>query len=920
MSGTVFGFYEKYDFSAEADNEPNPVGWVYWEEPSGAGNCDGYVAASHDGKSKVLYMHDGAAWPAQCRWRHDGTYKFAKGVVEFDAHINIGGESTPPTERLQLGMDGDTSGPYVYLYDGGSIYRYNTVGAMVYVGAFTEGTWQHWKFEINMYTQSYDLYIAGSLVASSIPFHGTGTPKYWDSMQITSHFQTWGDHYFDNFEFSGEPTSGSMKMEGTIDDISFNEQIKVVGTTDDISFNEQVKMVGNTDDISLNEQIRMDGNLDWATLNEQVKIEGITNDIAYNEQVKVEGVTSAIDLNEQVKMEGDLDWIPHSEQIKMEGDTSAIDMSEQFRMEGDLDWVPHNDQMKVEGEITSITFAEQIRVDGITVLIPFTEQIEASGTIGFYHWNSIRVEGTVEFPFNSQVKAEGVVSLPFAEQVKVNGIVLTPYEHQIRVVGTVSSLPARHQIGNIGIVIDIPFSHEIKAEGTVYAYIRNQVMVEGYLDGEDYQHGIKNEGDLADTPFFKGVSAEGEIVLHPYNNQIKTEGDLSGIPNGNQIRNEGDIWVIGNFNDHIRVSGWFGDRPRRPPYDMRMQLDHFIRRMRGTVRLYHFRTAEGTYDHHEYVKPDPEIFDLTGFVFFVRNRHIRTETLKFGMADTYQGHLVIDTANLPDGLEGINEYHDIIEYNDPELGILNYRFKEHGISFEEWHGVVEYKLESMHPFRRYSLHCDQQIHCVGTVIGELYDKRIMMRGYVTLIHEHQMKMEGTIDYAHRIDNVEVTGIVSPFYVNDQMKMEGTISLLQYTHQIKVGGELTYAIHKHQMRMEGLPRIPFNEQIRMEGTVPNYWNQIKVEGNLAEIPHDEGIRVVGDCVELLILIDMQMIENQFFKNLKWKPRAFNSASPIMRNDVKKWKNWFGQGKYPQPIGHKTTKYNNYYLQIWRNYTR
>jgi len=556
----------------------------------------------------------------------------------------------------------------------------------------------------------------------------------------------------------------------------------------------------------------------------------------------------------------------------------------------------------------------QMRVEGVTQ-VELVDRIRAEGIIGFYHWDNIRAEGDVEGVWRDQIRAEGVVYEEYAEQIRVEGVVPTEYENGIRVVGQLDGIPHQGQIRSEGTVLIVDYKEQVRTEGTVFAPYRLGIRTGGDLDGADYVGNIRNEGEIVPVYFWEGARAEGELVLAPYASGIRTEGGISGIPHTDgRIMVSGDLIVLGDLTFRIRVGGWHGDKPRNPPYNMRMLLDHFISRMRGTVRLYHFPVDQGTYEHSEYVKPDPVIYNLTGYAFFTRNRHIRTETKKWGMADTYAGHLVINTANLPDGLDFINEYHDIVEYNDPELGVLRYRFKEHGISFEEWHGVVEYKLESMHPLREYELLRKEQVMVQGSVIGELYDRGVMVRGYVKLQRKDQVRVEGTIDYQIGSHQIEATGEVVPFYVWEQFRVEGETDDITHTHNIRTEGEIDWIVGTHQIRMEGLPQFEHRDQIRAEGKVPNYWNGIKVEGDLDPTPHSEGMRVDGLVREDLMTLFLPIIEKHAYRMLRSDmPPSF---LPPLRRHVMKFESPTGTMWRPGNVGHYPVRRNIQFKPLWK----
>jgi len=636
-----------------------------------------------------------------------------------------------------------------------------------------------------------------------------------------------GFYHWDNIRIVGTPS------------FPITEQIRMAGNLA-VIVSDQIKVNGFVPN-SVYEQIRMAGTIGAIALSEGIKIEGTLSQIPYFKNISVDGDVYT-QYKKQIRVQTELQPIPFPrwifDYLSSVSFNSPWDDSEWSWNEGVFENVEIVDSYTDGYEKTHITTLEMIddiSWDYLNIEWDFIYEFGGSKDLFIEFWLapvSISVTGTQSNGyFFFAIEDDSGVQLIFwidgnnnlwaynwsIGPVNLGLFIMDKWQHMrieahetggwslwIDLVQKINAWPVLSDGGLTGVFKRLSMgtgtltSEEVQADfyidaigittDTEYSPGDNltQIKTEPYDQGSPW---VRMEGTKIDVSILDNLIVEGEVRPIDHKSQIKIESETEGLALEEKIKMEGNIPATGDIVHRMKCSGWFGERPRRPPYDMRMTLDHFIRRMRGTVRIYHYNVEEGTYDHHEYVKPDPVIYDLTGYAFFTRNRKIRVETQKFGMADTFQAYLVVNTANLPPGLDMIDERHDIIEYNDPELGILNYRFKEHGIAFEEWHGLVEYSLESMHPLRRFNLSVQTQIGCEGSVIGELFDFGVRMRGYVEGSIREQIRVEGDVGYAVLKDGVRSKGTVENIDVQEPTKVEGTIRAIDHEKNIKVEGEV-----------------------------------------------------------------------------------------------------------------------------------
>jgi hypothetical protein len=382
-------------------------------------------------------------------------------------------------------------------------------------------------------------------------------------------------------------------------------------------------------------------------------------------------------------------------------------------------------------------------------------------------------------------------------------------------------------------------------------------------------------GTISSIPKHDEIRVGGSISYVPLKSEMRVEGILDGFDHVTRIRSVG--FLIGNFvNSKTRCIGWTGTRPRRPPYDLRMTLDHHIRRMRGTVKLYHFPPELETHDHQALVKSSPVEYDLTGYVFFARDRMTAIEARREGIVDIFTAHMVIDSSKLPAGLPSINEKHDIIEYVDEATSSLKYRFREHGISFEEWHGLIEYRLVSMGRGRQFGLYRRIGVKSTGTIIGELFDSRARMQGLVALVKTSQIKISGEILWHLHSEQIGIHAITIPIPYTHNMKVEGYLEWIPYHHNMRVEGYLDWAVNK--------------TGIRCDAVVDLYHSRMRIDG-YTSIPVRTGFRVVGETEESFDLMLYSMLEQFAVKNGYFISAANQTAIPPISGMVQKFQNPF-----------------------------
>jgi len=847
VGGRVFGYREDYDFTNESNGETDPDGWSYWEEASGGAHTDGYVMGSYGGYSKVLYMYDGQDWPAQNQWSHVSSFNWATLTVEFDANINITGESYPVTERLQIGIHGDAVGPWILLYNGGTIYRYNSSGSVVQVGgsgAFTEGSWQHWKFVISVYTQSFDLYVGGSLVASNIPFYYTNEPNYFSSIYIRSHFKTWGSHYFDNFELYGNPPTGQVRMEGTVQ-FPHEEQIKVEGEISAIDFSDEIRVDGEIDDIAHNEQFRMDGETLDIPHEEQVRMDGEIDYIPHNEQFKMGGETSEIPLNDQIKMDGEIDYVPYNNQFKVDGETSAIEMSEQIKIDGEIDYAVLKEQFRVDGETSAIPVSEGVRVDGETTPIEMSEQIKIDGYLDYIPLDGgMRMRGLLAGNFLGQIRASGIVPTPLNEQIKIEGMTDAFSSKQFKVEGEYLANPVFWRK-----IIDLTHpNYEFKLSPMRIAEdYPNQLPFDHNYFGR-YAQEFWGDPEPFEFEDFDNWSGETSGVDPDYS-RLSVQRGLRWLKNWETTTADIVPRIADDFG-FPTSSSWGGHRImaiRLPSKYTIKDTDivsfkvgigafsgqYTVRtgdpvRVQMKVDLWRYVSIGGG----DYAIQKRQLADLDSwdYDYEVGDNWIRKHEKLDNIAETSWTNWEVHPlpVNEVDAywlvFREINAY--VTVGDDLELALDFYYFRAYTEDSGDF-GTPQVKIE-------------------GFSIGYL-EEGVKSEGTVASIeHWDNVKTEGTIDWIEGTQQVRMDGITQEAH-ESAIKMEGSVSSIPRRKSIKVEGTIAYIPHGEQVKMEGVAWDIFHDQVRVVGEVSgiSHEERIKIEGETSEVSYLNNIRVDGE---------------------------------------------------------------------------
>lgn len=434
---------------------------------------------------------------------------------------------------------------------------------------------------------------------------------------------------------------------------------------------------------------------------------------------------------------------------------------------------------------------------------------------------------------------------------------------------------------------------------------------------DTFKEGVRNVGEIAVIPVKGQIRNIGEIPWSVKRDQVRNEGSVSGIPYStgirqvgevtgsflrNQIRTDGYISPTGDYHRRIRMTGWSGNRPRRPPFDLRMRIDFFRRRMRGRVKLYHFARDQGSFSHGYYQKEPVEEYDITDYCYFILSSEANVGYNVTGIDEGDIGaYLVIDSSKLPEGLPEINEGFDIVEYEG-----IKYRFDSHSNFHEEYYGLIEYKLTSMWHKRDHFLLYENQARMTGTVIGQLFN--------------HQIRVRGEIEYGFR-ENIRVTGTISKQQFSHGIRVKGFLDNIQLKHSIRAIGEIFSNPYYHGIRVEGdLDYAHYINGIRATGyLIENLYELgIRNVGEVTSIPYYSGTRAIGfsDDEELLYdIIDEFMLREPSDQLV---PNPIKAIDP----DVKKWAGLFGSSGNPRDLDAKTIheykfrNKNKYFNKRWK----